>query len=155
MLKFSSSQPSLDNLHQYLDGEHFFSNFVVGLMDSKTLMVCFDLETDLFRLLFKLTCFIFSFPYQLFRWVVGDDLRNDEFCTPIWITLPHIPLQIFYLDLLWPIASCFGTLLAMNLSTSSLAWPSEACFCVELDLRSCTPSSVWIGLTASFLQDVS
>lgn len=108
MLKFASHRISLHWLRHYFDDAHFFGDFIVGLLNSMTLMIQFDVEVDLVRLLVKLSCFILSYSYQIFRWMTGADLTNGKFLTPIWITLPHLPLQFFHPDLLRPIVSSFG-----------------------------------------------
>lgn len=85
--------------------------------------------------------------------MADDDLTNSEYLALIWISLSCLLLQIFHPDLLRPTSS-FGTLLAMDLPTITLARPSEAHFCVELDIRSPTPSTIWIGSSTGFFQEV-
>lgn len=48
---FFSGRLQLHSLHHYFVNEHFSGDFVVDLLAFDTLMMRFDLEEDLFRLL--------------------------------------------------------------------------------------------------------
>lgn len=82
---------------------------------------------------------------RMFRWTT--DFRHDieSSLTPVWISLPHLPIHFFSKSPLYSIAQLVGKPLRIDTSTAELNRPSLARVCVEVDLKSKLPNRVWIG----------
>ncbi|KAF5194954.1 hypothetical protein FRX31_015459, partial [Thalictrum thalictroides] len=72
----------------------------MGLLDPRHVLVRFDSETEVTKALSRYSCHFMGIRFKIFRWHTGFNLRKDPAFAPIWIDLPHLPLDFFHPALL-------------------------------------------------------
>lgn len=89
--------------------------------------------------------YIKGIPMRIFKWTSQFHVDCELPLTPIWISLPRLPIHFFDRDTLFAIAALIGVPLRLNSATISLKRPSMARVQVELDILKERPSKIWIA----------
>ncbi|XP_071906094.1 uncharacterized protein [Coffea arabica] len=143
--KFSHGRPSLEVIRKACSAIGFKSNFAVGLLDQRHILIRFCLEEDFLRCWTKGLWSIAEFPMRVFKWSPDFTVSSESSRAPVWIALEHLPIHFFDKASLFSIASTIGNPLQIDAATASLARPSVARLCVDLDISKELPARVWIG----------
>ncbi|XP_071925054.1 uncharacterized protein [Coffea arabica] len=143
--KFSHGRPSLDVIRKSFSAIGFKSNFAVGLLDQRHILIRFCLEEDFLRCWTKGLWSITEFSMRVFKWSTDFTVSSESSRAPVWIALEHLPIHFFDKMSLFSIASTIGNPLQIDTATASLARPSIARICMDLDISKELPVRVWIG----------
>lgn len=65
--------------------------FVMGLRDQKTLLVRFELESDLLMALSRDASMIQDSGFKIYRWMNVAGGAYDAAISPVWVVLPRLP----------------------------------------------------------------
>lgn len=118
----------------------------VGLMDPRHVMIRFSSKEDFIKAWTKETWVINGHYFRFFRWTPWFNPATESALAPVWISLPHLPLNFFNESCLRSIAGAIGKVLKIDGPTKILSRPSVARGCAENDLEKPRPEKIWIGM---------
>lgn len=128
--------------------------FIMGLRDQKTLLVRFELESDLLMALSHDSLMNKDLAFKVFRWKNISNGAYDARILPAWIALPWLPERYLFPQFLSAIENSIGRFIRVDLPTASLARPSVACIFVEVDLAAELPSEIGIKYNGTLWQKI-
>ncbi|KAI5677247.1 hypothetical protein M9H77_08197 [Catharanthus roseus] len=144
--KFSHGRPSLDNLRWEFHTFGFKGSFTIGWLDSRHVLIRFDLEEDYIRLWLKGSWSLQGYLMRVFKWSVDFQLSAEPSVIPGWIALEGLPIHLFNKGSMFSIANLIGKPMKIDEPAANLSRPSVARICVEMDLLKELPSRIWIGI---------
>lgn len=118
--------------------------FIMGLCDQKTLLVHFELESDLLMALSRDSLMIKDSAFKVYQWKNVMDGDYDAVISPAWIALPRLLECYWFPVFLSATGNSIGRFIRVDLPTASLAHPSAARICVEVDLSVELPMEIGI-----------
>ena len=153
--KFLKGQPSMEALSKDFVGVGFNGPFSLGLLDTRHVLIRFDLEEGYHRCWLHRFWSFQGFGMQVFKWIPFFSVEPESSIVPIWVRLPSLPIHLFGKRPLFSIVKLIGKPLKLDASISTLARPNVACICVEVDLLHDLPNRIWINNgSISFWQHV-
>lgn len=92
VIKFWGTRPPLEMVHaDVVKNWGVMGRFVMGLRDQKTLLIRFELESNLLMALSRDSNTIKDSSFKVFRWKHVADGSYDAVITPVWVALPKLP----------------------------------------------------------------
>ncbi|KAF8396048.1 hypothetical protein HHK36_017660 [Tetracentron sinense] len=145
--KFLNGRPLLEEIRSYIRTAWCLkSDISVGLLDHRHVLLRFFNEEDFLGAWLKVHHQIKGHACKLFKWTPWFKPGFEPAIAPVWINLPHLPLNLFNESCLRSIAGIVGRVLKIDGPTKLCSRPSLARICVELDLKAPKPDRVWLGL---------
>lgn len=124
----------------------FRSDFNVGLLDNRHLLIKLNCEEDYLRVYSRTVWYIGAVTMRIFKWTPNLSTEKETSLVPVWITLPRLPVHLFAQPALFRIATLIGRPLRLDSATRSLKRPGVARLQIELDVLKDRPNPIWIGM---------
>lgn len=102
--------------------------FIMGLCDQKTLLVRFELESDMLMALSWDALMIKDSAFKFFCWKNVVDGAYDAVISPVWIALPRLPERYWFPKFLSAMSNSIGRFIRVDLPTMALASPAWCAF---------------------------
>lgn len=128
--------------------------FIMGLRDQKTLLIHFELESDVLMALSRDSLTIKDWAFKVYRWKHISYGSYDARISPVWIALPRLPERYWFPEFLLAIGNSVGKFIHVDLPTVTLARPSVARICVEVDLSTDLPAEIGIKYKGLLWQEI-
>ena len=130
-----------------LSGEVF-----VGVLNSNHLLLRFLNARDYVKAWLRDQHVIKGIHFRVFPWSPFFKPGIESALTPVWISMPLLPLNFYGEEFLASIVSGAGRLLALDNATLMKTRPSFARVCVEVDLLKILPTEVDVFIGKSMIK---
>ncbi|PIN20409.1 hypothetical protein CDL12_06879 [Handroanthus impetiginosus] len=103
---------------------------------------------DFSKLWIRQILLVDNFPMRLFKWTPTFSPKEKSPYAPVWIRLPNLPVQFFYENALFSIASMIGSTLQVDDATANFSRPSLARICIDINLEQPLDNEVALGFNS-------
>ncbi|KAG9451212.1 hypothetical protein H6P81_011177 [Aristolochia fimbriata] len=155
--KFSQWRPSLSQIRALVSRKWKLQGHCsVTLLDHRHVLIRLDSEEDMIHVWTRNRWVIGGHLMRVFKWFpTFVPSKEEPSSAAVWVSLPSLPLVFFQEELLFPIASLAGRVIAVDDSTRNLSRTNVARVCVEVDLLKEPPRRGWVGIgEEGFWQDM-
>ncbi|XP_068660005.1 uncharacterized protein [Aristolochia californica] len=155
--KFLGWRPSLSKIREWVTKKWKLNGqWSITLLDHCHVFITLDNEADMIHVWARNRWFIGDHPMKVFKWFPAFVPANGEpSSAAVWASFPSLPVVFFQEELLFPVASLAGKVLATDDPTRNRTRTNVARVCVEVDLLKDLPRQVWVGVgEGGFWQDI-
>lgn len=135
IIKFWKDHPAFDLIYKdIVERWGVVGKFVMGLRDNRTLLVRFELESDLLMALSRDQTSIGENSFKVYRWAHCAEGNVDASIIPVWGALPRLPERCWFPNFFTEAGNSIGNFIRVDHPTAAMARPSVARMCAEVDI---------------------
>ncbi|WMV13664.1 hypothetical protein MTR67_007049 [Solanum verrucosum] len=146
--KFLNAMPRMELIRKsFIAQTQHIGGVKIAHFNSRHIYIDFDNEADHISIWTKQRMFIAGQSMKLQVWTPTFKPAEETPIVPIWITLPELPWNCQYMDILTPLLSPIGKALYLDSATMQKTRGSVAKVQVQIDLTKERPQHVWLGFS--------